>query len=73
MLNRDEAVKVIIKNKFERLFTGVGGAKMMMFEDMHWHFECFKCSACDLQLEGQGFILGEESVIFCTECESSNE
>jgi len=49
--------------------SGVGGEKMMMYEDLHWHFNCFKCSSCDLQLEGQGFILGNDDVIYCTECE----
>lgn len=49
--------------------SGVGGAKMMMFEDMHWHFDCFKCSSCELQLEGQGFILSDDNLIYCTECE----
>jgi len=50
--------------------SGSDGTKMMMFEDMHWHFDCFKCFSCDQQLEGQGFLLNEENQIFCTECEA---
>ena len=45
---------------------------MMVFEDMQWHFECFNCYACDMNLEGQGFIF-EEDEVYCSACMDGEE
>lgn len=54
-------------SKCEKAITGIGGSKMMVFEDMQWHFECFICFTCNIPLEGQGFILHEDEV-YCSGC-----
>jgi len=54
-------------SKCAKAITGIGGSKMMVYEDMQWHFECFVCFTCSSPLEGQGFILHDDEV-YCSAC-----
>lgn len=52
---------------FHFIFSGIGGAKFISFEDRHWHNDCFVCAQCSTSLVGKGFIT-DAADILCPEC-----
>ncbi|CAD5117049.1 DgyrCDS5872 [Dimorphilus gyrociliatus] len=47
--------------------TGLDGSKAVVYEDRHWHTNCFSCSSCSTSLVGQGFV-PSGSDILCEKC-----
>ncbi|XP_039261106.1 four and a half LIM domains protein 2-like [Styela clava] len=58
--------------KCQKPITGLGGGKMISFEDLGWHVDCFTCRTCSTALEGQGFVMLEDDT-FCAGCADAIE